>query len=53
MNVATFGYGSRFLDSAVDHLRLTKTDAALVFSFLRSYGAYVLETTERAKQLFG
>lgn len=53
MDIASSSQGPRRLATAVEHPRLTKTDAASVRLFLRAYDKYTREVTERARQLTG
>ena len=53
MNVALSSQGPRHVTTAVEHPRLTKTDAASVRLFLRAYEQYAREVNERARQVVG
>lgn len=53
MDFTSLSHGSRFVSTAVDHPRLTRTDAASVRLVLRAYGQYVREVSEQSHQVTG
>lgn len=53
MNVTSSSQSSRRVATAVEHPRLTKTDAVSVRLLLRTYKQYARELNVRARQLVG